>query len=89
MEDSDIARIKATHRPRFWWLGRAARLGCRCGSRDYPCSALATALEAERRAAQPILEQQVTDLLRRQYDGSTTHGAGGWAGREEGASLTE
>jgi hypothetical protein len=72
MEDSDIVRIKATHRPRLWWFGRVARLGCRCGSRDFPCSALLTAWEEERRAAQPILEQRVTELLRRQYGGSSS-----------------
>ncbi|MCW2641501.1 MAG: hypothetical protein JWP76_3807 [Dactylosporangium sp.] len=79
MEDTDIERIKATHRPRLWGLGRVTGFGCRCGSRDYPCSALVTALETERRAVQPILEQQVTELIRRQYGRSTTRGAGGWA----------
>lgn len=79
MDDSDIARIKATHRPRLWGLGRAAGLGCRCGSRSYPCSALLTALEEERRAVQPILERQVTELIRRQYGGRGPHGAGGLA----------
>jgi hypothetical protein len=76
IEDNDIERIKATHRPR---LRRAARFGCRCGSRNYPCSALVAALEAERRAVQPMLERQVTELIRRQYGGSISRGAGGWA----------
>ncbi|NJC72411.1 hypothetical protein HC031_22210 [Planosporangium thailandense] len=79
MEDSDIARIKATHRPRLWWLGRAAGLGCRCGSRSYPCGALTMALEEERRAVQPILERQVTELIRRQHGGRDPRGAGGLA----------
>jgi hypothetical protein len=77
MEDSDIARIKATHRPWLWWLGRA-RFGCRCGSRTYPCSALVTALDTERRAVQPILEREVTELIRRQYGASATRSGGGW-----------
>jgi hypothetical protein len=78
MDWSDIDRIKTAHRSRLWWLGCPPVFGCRCGSREYPCSALVTALEAERHAVQPILEQQVTELIRREYRRSAPPGNDGW-----------
>ncbi|HEV7898183.1 MAG TPA: hypothetical protein VGP31_10105 [Planosporangium sp.] len=78
MDWSDIERIKTTHLHRLWWLGIPPVFGCRCGSRKFPCSALIIALEAERRAVQPIIERQVTELVRRQYGESAPRGAGGW-----------
>ncbi|MGC9665844.1 hypothetical protein ACNTMW_04735 [Planosporangium sp. 12N6] len=68
MDWSDIERIKATHRPRLWWLGIPPVFGCRCGSREFPCGALSAARDSERRAVQPLLERQVTELIRRQYE---------------------
>ncbi|GII23094.1 hypothetical protein Pme01_26910 [Planosporangium mesophilum] len=77
MDWSDIERIKITHRPWFWWLGIPPVFGCRCGSREFPCSALVTALEAERHAVQPHIERLVTELIRRQYGGSARTGMAG------------
>jgi hypothetical protein len=77
MDWSDIDRIKITHRPRLWWLGIPSVLGCRCGSRVFPCSALVAALEAERHAVQPIIERLVTELIRRQYGGCARRGIAG------------
>jgi hypothetical protein len=64
MEPADIARIKATHKRRPWWLLRS---GCRCGAKRWPCGAVMTAADAESRANQPAMEARMRMIVNRQY----------------------
>ncbi|GII20794.1 hypothetical protein [Planosporangium mesophilum] len=64
MEAADIARIKAYHRPRPWWL---LRHGCTCGAKHWPCDAVLAARDAESRANQPAMEERMRMIIKRQY----------------------
>jgi hypothetical protein len=64
MEPADIVRIKASHRPRPWWL---LRRGCTCGAKRWPCNAVSAARDAESRAGQPAMEARMRMIVNRQY----------------------
>ncbi|GAA1820765.1 hypothetical protein GCM10009835_46580 [Planosporangium flavigriseum] len=67
MEPVDIARIKATHKPRPWWRACRVTTGCTCGAKRWPCDALLVARDAESRANQPNVEARVRVIINRKY----------------------
>ncbi len=54
MNRDEIALITATHRSDVTWRGSQMLIRCTCGADIFPCLPLATALQAERRTADPI-----------------------------------
>jgi hypothetical protein len=67
VEPADIARIKATHKPRPWWRSCRVTTGCTCGAKRWPCDAVLAARDAESRANQPEPEARVRMIVNRQH----------------------